>query len=111
MTDIVATSNNIFGNAGIESTPVIDRATNTLYLVARTKENGAYVQRTSAAEFALQQSRNPYGPLPKPLRPNAVVPADGSARDPVRTLPGTRVPGTAMARMGSVDRLLFGPET
>ncbi len=39
-TDIVASGKNIYGNVGIEGTPVIDRATNTLYLVARTKESG-----------------------------------------------------------------------
>jgi hypothetical protein len=36
---------NIVGNAGIESTPVIDAPLNSLYLVARTKESGRYVQR------------------------------------------------------------------
>jgi hypothetical protein len=36
---------NIVGNAGIESTPVIDTSAGMIYLVARTKENGRYVQR------------------------------------------------------------------
>ncbi|HEY3940766.1 MAG TPA: hypothetical protein VGL97_25285 [Bryobacteraceae bacterium] len=36
---------NIVGNAGIESTPVIDPASQSMYLVARTKENGRYLQR------------------------------------------------------------------
>jgi len=36
---------NIVGNAGIESTPVIDRAASALFLLARTKENGQYFQR------------------------------------------------------------------
>ncbi|MGI8960521.1 MAG: hypothetical protein ACR2IV_12300 [Bryobacteraceae bacterium] len=36
---------NIVGNAGIESTPVIDASEEVIYLVARTKENGKYVQR------------------------------------------------------------------
>lgn len=36
---------NIVGNVGIESTPVVDPSTGMLYLVARTKEKGKYVQR------------------------------------------------------------------
>jgi hypothetical protein len=36
---------NIIGNVGVESTPVIDPSTATMYLVARTLENGIYVQR------------------------------------------------------------------
>ena len=57
MTEIIKTSNNIFGNVGIESTPVIDRATSTVYLVARTKENGSYVQRIHALDLATGASR------------------------------------------------------
>lgn len=39
ITDVVGVNNlNIVGNVGIESTPVIDLASNTMYLVARTKE-------------------------------------------------------------------------
>jgi hypothetical protein len=51
MTDIVSPSRNIYGNVGIEGTPVIDRAANTMYLVARTKENGTYVQRLHALDI------------------------------------------------------------
>ena len=36
---------------GITSTPVIDPATNTLYLVAKTKENGSYFQRIHAIDI------------------------------------------------------------
>ncbi|HEX4808489.1 MAG TPA: hypothetical protein VH325_06145 [Bryobacteraceae bacterium] len=36
---------NIVGNVGIEGTPVIDRSAGVIYLVARTKERGRYVQR------------------------------------------------------------------
>jgi len=38
ITDIVPPDRNIVGNVGIESTPVIDPSSQTLYLVARTKE-------------------------------------------------------------------------
>ncbi len=36
---------NVVGNAGVMGTPVIDESHNALFLVARTKENGRYVQR------------------------------------------------------------------
>jgi hypothetical protein len=42
---------NIVGNVGIEGTPVIDPATRTMYLVARTKENGVYFQRLHALDI------------------------------------------------------------
>jgi len=42
---------NIAGDVGIESTPVIDRLTNTLYLVQRTKENGKSVFRLRAVDI------------------------------------------------------------
>ena len=43
---------NIVGNVGVESTPVIDLSSKTMYLVARTKENGSYVQRLHALDIA-----------------------------------------------------------
>jgi hypothetical protein len=39
--DILGYNDNIIGNVGIESTPHIDLASNTMYLVARTREMGA----------------------------------------------------------------------
>src|SRR5437868_2244888 len=36
---------NIVGNIGIEGTPVIDAASNAIFLVACTRESGSYVQR------------------------------------------------------------------
>jgi len=51
MTDIVNPSTNIYGNVGIESTPVIDKVAGTIYLVARTKENGSYFQRLHALDI------------------------------------------------------------
>jgi hypothetical protein len=50
------------GNIGIVGTPVIDPASGTLYLVARTKENGStYVQRLHALDVAtgLERSNSP----------------------------------------------------
>ena len=54
--DIVNANNlNIVGNVGIESTPVIDTSSNTMYLVARTKEisgsNTNYVARLHALDI------------------------------------------------------------
>ncbi len=49
ITDI-ASGGNIIGSVGIQSTPVIDRAARTLYLVARTKENETYIQRLHALD-------------------------------------------------------------
>jgi hypothetical protein len=59
ITDIVGPNLNIVGNVGIESTPQIDLTTNTMYLVARTKEsgtacgtiNGNYCQRLHALDI------------------------------------------------------------
>ena len=56
ITDIVGHNNgNIVGNVGIESTPTIDLGTNTIYLVARTKEvsgtNTNYVARLHALDI------------------------------------------------------------
>ncbi|MBS0558363.1 MAG: hypothetical protein JSR27_13235 [Proteobacteria bacterium] len=42
---------NIVGTVGIESTPVIDLGNQTMYLLARTKENGVYVQRLHALDI------------------------------------------------------------
>jgi hypothetical protein len=40
------------GPIGVMGTPVIDLASRTLYLVARTKESGAYVQRLHALDLS-----------------------------------------------------------
>ena len=47
---------------GITSTPVIDRATNTIFLLAKSKENGNYVQRLHALSI-LDGSERPNSPV------------------------------------------------
>ncbi len=49
--DVQPYATDILGTIGIESTPVIDSTTQTMFLVARTKENGAYVQRLHALDI------------------------------------------------------------
>jgi hypothetical protein len=73
MTDIVSPSQNIYGNVGIESTPVIDRAAGTLYLVARTKENGTYVQRLHALDITTGQDRPGSPATIKPSVPGSAL--------------------------------------
>ena len=61
ITDIAAPNLNIIGNVGVESTPVIDQASGALYLIARTKENGKYVQRLHSLDITtgLERSGSP----------------------------------------------------
>ena len=74
--DITGDNNlNIVGNVGIESTPAIDLATNSIYLLARTKESGRYVQRLHRLDL-----RNGNDQIP-PVEIEASV--KGSARDAV----------------------------
>src|SRR6202030_196878 len=58
---------------GITGTPVIDTATNTLYVVGKTKESGTYVQRLHALDITTGAEK--FGG-PKPL--SASVPGNGS---------------------------------
>lgn len=58
ITDIVAPNLNIVGNVGVQGTPVIDPATRTIYLVARTEENGSYVQRLHALDITTGRERS-----------------------------------------------------
>jgi hypothetical protein len=47
----IQTAPNVSGPVGIMGTPVIDQSSGSMYLVARTKENGSYVQRLHALDI------------------------------------------------------------
>jgi hypothetical protein len=74
------------GNVGIVGSPVVDPVSRTLYVVARTKENGAFVQRLHAIDIATGAAR-----------PNSPVVVQAS------------VPGTGAGSSGGV--LAFNPQT
>ncbi|MGN6518724.1 MAG: COG1470 family protein, partial [Dokdonella sp.] len=92
--DILGYNDNIIGNVGIESTPAIDVATNTMYLVARTREPGAncgpvnptYCQRLHALDITTLDER-----------PGSPVVLGGS------------VPGSGNGSVGGM--LAFNPKT
>jgi hypothetical protein len=81
----LSTGGNVTGNVGIESTPVIDLPSNTIFLVVRTKENGAYLQRLHALDIASGAER-----------PNSPVVISGS------------VAGTGQGSVGNL--LTFDPK-
>ncbi len=55
--DITGDSGNM-GNIGVQSTPVIDPDSGTIYLLARTKDRGEYVQRLHALDIRTGLSRS-----------------------------------------------------
>ena len=77
---------NVSGTIGIMGTPVIDMTARTMYLVARTKENGSYVERLHALDITSGAER-----------PNSPAVIQGS------------VPGTGYDSAGGVVQ--FNPKT
>ena len=54
----ISTNGSYSGPVGVMGTPVIDVASGTMYLLARTKENGGYRQRLHALDIATGQERS-----------------------------------------------------
>jgi len=76
VTDVTNSNDlNVVGTAGILGTPVIDPAINSMFLVARTKESGRYVQRLHRLDLATGKDQLP------PVEIEAAV--AGSAQDAV----------------------------
>ncbi|HEY6512468.1 MAG TPA: pyrrolo-quinoline quinone, partial [Burkholderiaceae bacterium] len=65
---------------GITSTPVVDPATGTVYVVAMTKEDGAYAHRIHALDITTGGPRLGAGTLIKAVAPGTAVPNDGTGR-------------------------------
>ena len=66
----------IYPEVGITSTPVIDASTRTIYVVAKTKENGKFFQRLHALDVASGAER--FG---GPVVIQASVPGHGAVND------------------------------
>jgi PA14 domain/K319L-like, PKD domain len=64
------------GNIGIGGTPVIDAASQTMYFVVRTKENGTFIQRLHAVDIATGAERPN-----SPIVIQASVTGSGDGRD------------------------------
>lgn len=64
------------GNIGIVGTPVIDAVSQTLYVVARTKENGTFVQRLHALDSTTGAERSG-----SPVLIQATMPGTGDGHD------------------------------
>jgi len=65
---------------GITSTPVVDPITGTLYVVAMTKENGAYAHRIHALDITTGNPRPGAGTLIQAAVAGSAVPNDGAGR-------------------------------
>src|SRR6202044_277829 len=72
-TDVQSGAGDIHPEIGITSTPVIDLTTNTLFVLAKSKENGNYVQRLHALNILTGNEQSG-----SPVSLSASVPGDGT---------------------------------
>ena len=87
---------NVVGNAGILGTPVIDEAQNALFLVARTKENGRYVQRLHKLDLGTGKDKLPPAVIEASVKSSSVDAVSGDLRFDPRA--GNQRPALAIAK-------------
>lgn len=75
-------SSDITPEIGITSTPVIDPNSNTIYVVAKTKENGTYIHRLHALDLLTGNERSG-----SPVDINATYSGTGSGSDATGQIP------------------------
>ncbi len=90
-------THDIVPEIGITSTPVYDLPSQTLYVVAKSKENGIYIQRIHALNMltGAEQSNSPSQPI------SAIVTGSGNGSS------GSQLPFSAMWQMNRVALSLF----
>jgi hypothetical protein len=71
---------NVVGNVGILSTPVIDDRAHAMYLVARTKEGGHYIQRLYALDIRGGEDLTPPAVIEASVKSSAKDAVSGTLR-------------------------------
>ena len=101
--DAGCTGTNKFTEQGVVGTPVLDPNSGTLYLVARTKENGAYFQRLHALDSGSGQEK--FG---GPVVITATYPGTGDGGTTVNFDPLGQMSRAAALQIGNTIYLSFG---
>jgi hypothetical protein len=82
---------NVVGNAGIESTPVIDTVAGAIYVLARTKENGSYFQRLHKLDLKSGRELHPPVEIQANVQGVAFDPRAGNQRAALALVQGNIV--------------------